>query len=181
MTQAPQSAPAPGPRADDALSLVSAYGTYRVVMALLALWSFFAGFSLLTHGVGALTFGDDGGGGRAAGGFMIVLAPVYALLAWRRREYRMLAWLPYAAQLAVMAPVLWERDGDGVLLFIVSLIFLVLLVYVWWSSHPLGFFQPGDDADDDDADMFEDEEDDDLSDAPEEDSPRAGRRYRRTK
>jgi len=80
---------------------------------------------------------------------MMMLAPVYGLLAWRREDYRLLIWIPYAAQLAIILPTVYDlfisRDRDfqdGALMLIVSLIFFVLLVYFWFSSKPAGFFHP---------------------------------------
>jgi len=173
---------------DNAIAVVSAYGAFRVLLVLLAVWSFFAGFSLLTQGLGQLSFGgQDTAAERVIGAHMIVLAPVYALIAWRRSEYRLFIWIPYAAQLAIIVPALWEfvfdgPNGDGALLLIVSIIFLVLLVYVWSSSHPLGFFQP-DDEDDEREDGEPDEvEDPDGADdaAAADDTSARDRRYRRS-
>lgn len=188
---APRSTDRPQPLGvrDEDDALVSAQATFRLLLILLAVWTFFAGFSMLTQGVGALSFGrDDAGAERVIGAQMLMLVPLYALLAWRRREYRLLLWVPYVAQVAVILPVLWELlfgdgDADGLLLFIVAAIFLALLVYVRWSSHPLGFFQPGDEP----AQEFEDEDEDfddenPSSDADASDPDRDGRprRYRRT-
>ena len=168
MSRGPQSSPAaPRPAArDDAVAVISAYGAFRILLALLAVWSFFAGFSLLTSGFGALSFGGDRASERIIGAHMLVLAPVYVLLAWRRRQYRLFLWIPYAAQLAVVVPVLWDtlitqdrEFDDGTLPFIVALIFLVLLVYFWRSSHPLDFFAPGEEEEyTEDEDLEEDEE-----------------------
>ncbi len=173
---------------DNAIAVVSAYGAFRVLLVLLAVWSFFAGFSLLTQGLGQLSFGgQDTAAERVIGAHMIVLAPVYALIAWRRFEYRLFIWIPYAAQFAIIVPALWEfvfggPNDDGALLLIVSIIFLVLLVYVWSSSHPLGFFQPDDEDDErDDGELDEVEDPDGVDDAaaPDDRSAR-GRRYRRS-
>lgn len=176
---------------DNAITVVSAYGAFRLLLALLAVWSFFAGFSLLTQGLGQLSFGDENTAAqRVIGAHMIVLAPVYALIAWRRSEYRLFTWMPYAGQLAIIIPALWElllgdHDIDGALLLVVSIIFLVLLVYVWSSSHPLGFFQPDDEeGEPDDGEVGEDEEEDldEASDEPAAGDPSArGRRYRRSR
>lgn len=142
----------PQPQAPrDPIAVISAYGAFRVLMVLLAIWTFFAGFSLLTQGVGALSFGGgDGATERVVGGHMIMLVPIYALLAWRRDQYRLLIWMPYAAQLAIILPTFFDlvlsrdRDfGDAALILIVSIIFFVLLVYFWWSSHPADFFAIG--------------------------------------
>jgi len=128
---------------DSAMSVVSAQGAFRVLLLLLALWSFFAGFALATQGIGALTLGGGGAAERIAGAQMLILVPVYGLIAWRREEYRLLAWVPYAAQLAVIIPVSWEllrgrEFADSALMLIVSIVFLVLLLYVWLSSSTLG-------------------------------------------
>jgi hypothetical protein len=172
----------PSAAADDAISVVSAYGAFRLLLILIAIWSFFAGFSLLTQGFAALSFGgQDEAAERVIGAHMIVLAPIYALIAWRRSEYRYFIWVPYAGQLAIILPALWELvfgDFDGALLLVVSIIFLALLVYVWTSSHPLAFFQP-----DEEEDAEYDEEDEDAEppaqSALDEASARA-RRYRRS-
>ena len=173
---------------DNAIAVVSAYGAFRVLLVLLAVWSFFAGFSLLTQGLGQLSFGGQNTAAqRVIGAHMIVLAPVYALIAWRRSEYRLFIWIPYAAQLAIIVPALWElllgdHDVDGGLLLIVSIIFLVLLVYVWSSSHPLGFFQPDDEDDEPEDGELDDVEDPDGVDdaADDNDTSARGRRYRRS-
>lgn len=172
---------------DNAIAVVSAYGAFRVLLVLLAVWSFFAGFSLLTQGLGQLSFdGQDPAAERVIGAHMIVLAPVYALIAWRRSEYRLFIWIPYAAQLAIIVPALWGFvfDGpndDGALLLIVSIIFLVLLVYVWSSSHPLGFFQPDDEDDEREEGELDDVEDPDgVDDAADDDTSARSHRYRRS-
>ena len=129
---------------ENAIAVISAYGAFRLLMVLLAVWTFFAGFSLLTQGIGAISLAGDASAERVAGAQMIVIAPIYGLIAWRRDQYRHLLWLPYAAQLAVILPVLYDvlanRNGNGALILIVSLIFFALLVYLWWSSHPLEHF-----------------------------------------
>jgi hypothetical protein len=152
-----------------------------VLLVLLAVWSFFGGFSLLTQGVGQLSFGgQDDAAERVVGAYMILLSPVYGLIAWRRSEYRLLTWIPYAAQLAIVLPGLWEllTDGqtDGALLLIVSIIFLVLLIYVWSSSHPLDFFSP----EEEDGEEDDDGEELDPDVAPAEESAARARRYRRS-
>jgi hypothetical protein len=88
---------------------------------------------------------------------MLLLAPIYGLLAWRRNEYRLLVWVPYAAQLAIVVPSLWEFKFG--LVFVVSSIFLVLLVYLWVSSgSPTRYIDWDDDAEDEDEDDGEAEE-----------------------
>lgn len=135
-------APAHPHARDSTMAVVSAHGAFRVLLLMLALWSFFAGFALVTQGIGALTLGGGGAAERIAGAQMLILVPVYGLLAWRREEYRLLVWVPYAAQLAIIVPVVWELlrsgdFGDSALMFLVSVVFLVLLLYVWLSSSAL--------------------------------------------
>lgn len=190
--------PAPG---TNAVAVISAYGAFRVLLILLAIWTFIEGFALFTGGIEALTLGgEDRAAERIVGAHMIVLAPVYGLLAWRRDRYRLLIWIPYAAQLAIIVPLAWSLvidDGgrfDGFLLLIVSIIFLVLLVYFWVSSHPAEFFRPAEEEvapeeeefEEGDEEYAEDEEDaeagvpEDEDVAPRRDESRQRpRRYRR--
>jgi hypothetical protein len=185
MGREPQAPREPTAERDSAIAVISAYGAFRVLLVLLAVWTFFAGFSLLVQGPTTLTFGsDDPAAERIIGALLIVLVPVYGLLAWRREEYRLLLWIPYAAQAAVILPSVWDivvtRDRafqDAALMVIVSGIFLVLLVYFWWSSHPLGFFQPEEEELEEEEDLEagdeEDEEptDDEYADEEGDDDP----------
>ncbi len=179
MSQPPAADQRPTIAQDDAIAVVSAYGAFRLLLGLLAAWSFFAGFALI---IGALDFGDDALARRVIGAHMVVLAPIYGLLAWRRSEYRYFIWIPYAAQAAIVLPGLWElvinQNLEGALVLVVSSIFLVLLVYLWTSSHPLGFFQPADEEEDDTGDEAFDDADEDPS-SLDGASSRA-RRYRRS-
>ena len=158
--------PARAPAGTSAVAVISAYGAFRVLVILLAIWTFFEGFALLTGGWSALSFGgDDRTAERVIGAQMIVFVPVYGLLAWQRERYRLLIWVPYGAQLAIILPALWalflHGDTDGILLLIVSLIFFVLLFYFWWHSHPLDFFaETADDGDPDDDDDLDPDTDD---------------------
>ena len=179
MNQPPPADQRPTIAQDDAIAVVSAYGAFRLLLGLLAAWSFFAGFAMI---IGALDFGDDALAQRVIGAHMVVLAPVYGLLAWRRSEYRYFIWIPYAAQAAIVLPGLWElvinQNLEGALVLVVSIIFLVLLVYLWTSSHPLGFFQL-DEADDDEGADEEIDDTDDAASTLDAASSRA-RRYRRS-
>jgi hypothetical protein len=177
MGREPQAPREPTAERDSAIAVISAYGAFRVLLVLLAVWTFFAGFSLLVQGPTTLTFGsDDPAAERIIGALLIVLVPVYGLLAWRREEYRLLSWIPYAAQAAVILPSVWDivvtRDRafqDAALMVIVSGIFLVLLVYFWWSSHPLGFFQPEEEPEAEEDFEAGDEEDVDEDEEPTDD------------
>jgi hypothetical protein len=147
----------------NAVAVISAYGAFRVLLVLLAVWTFFEGFALFTGGVGALSFGGaDRTAERVIGAQMVVFVPVYGLLAWQRERYRLLIWVPYFAQIAIVVPTAWallRGKTDGVLLLVVSGTFFVLLFYFWWHSHPLDFFEEDDEPGDDDD--LEDEDDDD--------------------
>src|SRR4051812_12084944 len=96
------------PPAADAVAVISAYGAFRLLMVLLAIWTFLEGFALLTGGFDALSLGGhDRTAEQIIGAQMIVMVPVYALLAWQRERYRLLIWVPYGAQLAIMLPIIW--------------------------------------------------------------------------
>jgi hypothetical protein len=148
----------------EAVAVINAYGAFRVLLAVLALWSFFEGFALFTGGLPGLSFG--GGAARDAervvGAQMLVFVPVYALLIWRREQYRLLVWVPYGAQLAIILPTAWavvHGNFDSTLLLVVSLVFFTLLFYYWWHSHPLDFYRQEDDFDDD-VELDDDDGDD---------------------
>jgi len=138
--------PAPTPPAATARpeAMISARSAMRLVLVLLAVWGIFSGIALIffQNGAGATIGGGLGGGQGAAaqrllGVHILVLSPVYALLALDPRRYRLLLWLPYAAQGGIVAVTVYDlvtkerRFSDGALPLIVACIFLVLLVYVW--------------------------------------------------
>lgn len=190
MSQAPEPSPPPKPTSarDETVAVISAYGAFRLLLILMAIWSFFEGFALSFGRGGALTLGGSGEEMRVAeqiiGAHLLLLVPVYGLLAWRREQYRALMWIPYAAQLAMILPLgisLLRFQNIGVLLLVVSLVFFTLLMYFWWQSRPLEAFQkktdagvppPGDAADDDE------EEDDGTATTADSDAS-TRRRYRR--
>jgi hypothetical protein len=172
---------------DDAVAVISAYGAFRLLLILMAIWSFFEGFALFFGQGEALTLGGSGAQKRVAeqiiGAHLLLLVPVYGLLAWRRERYRALMWIPYAAQLAMILPLgisLLRLQNVGILLFVVSLVFFSLLVYFWWQSRPLEFFQKKDEsgAAFDEDEEEEDEDDDDTTTTSAADTT-ARRRYRR--
>ena len=167
------SEPAKPAAQQSAVSVISATGAFRVLLVLLAVWTFFEGFALFTGGLSALSLGgNDRTAEQIIGAQMICFVPVYGLVAWQRERYRLLIWVPYGAQLAIAVPVVWgvlfRGDTDGILLLIVSLTFGVLMFYFWWHSHPLDFFSGNDedeyDEDDDDPDEEDDEPMDDEDD-----------------
>ena len=152
------------PAQPSAVAVISATGAFRVLLILLAVWTFFEGFALFTGGLSALSLGgNDRTAEQIIGAQMICFVPVYGLVAWQRERYRLLIWVPYGAQLAVAVPVIWgvlfRGDTDGILLLIVSLTFGVLMFYFWWHSHPLDFFSSGEDEDEEDDEESDDEDD----------------------
>ena len=183
--------------------VVSAQVALRMLLVVLSAWTFFLGLALFTQGVGLLSYGGgDDATERVLGAHLLILAPMYGLLAWRPAQYRLLAWTPWAGQLAIILPTLWDlaitgdRDfDDGTLIFVVSAIFLGLLVYLRVSAHGPDWFLPGsnteldedDDEDEDAVDEADAAEDDgeDETPADEEDDepapdPGRSRRYRRS-
>jgi hypothetical protein len=191
MSQHPTPPPGGTPqvRRDDAVAVISAYGAFRLLIILLAIWSFLEGFALFTGSFSALTLGgQDRTAERIVGAQMIVQVPVYGLLVWRRDRYRLLIWVPYSAQIAIILPTaigLLRGDTDGILLLFVSIFFFVMLFYFWWHSHPLDFYRPEDDlaADEEDGGGYEedegDAEDEGPAGAPGSRAPTHPRRYRR--
>lgn len=136
--------PATAADSEPAEAVISAQNALRLLLALLAIWSFFSGLALIFFQANAdatIGGGLDGGEGTAAqrllGVHILVLTPIYVLLAMDPTRYRLLLWVPYAAQGGVVAVTLFDiatgkRDFlDGALPLIVASIFLVLLVYVW--------------------------------------------------
>lgn len=136
--------PATPPAQQTTIDVISAAGAFRLLLILLAVWTFFEGFALFTGGLSALSLGGNRTAEQIVGAQMICFVPAYALLAWQRDRYRLLLWVPYGAQLAIILPVAWgilfRGDHHGLLLLVVSLTFFALLFYFWWHSHPLDFF-----------------------------------------
>lgn len=128
--------------------VLSARSAMRLLMGLLALWTVFSGLALaFFQDAGAATIGGglEGGEGEAAqrllGVHLLVLAPIYGLLAWDPQRFRLLLWVPYVAQGGVVLATLFDiitgdRDFvDGALPLIVAGVFFVLLLYVTFASR----------------------------------------------
>jgi hypothetical protein len=117
----------------------------RIVIGLLAVWDAVAGLVLVAShaaSAGALGAGvEDEAGKRLLGAHLLVLVPVYLLLAIRLDRYLALVWLPIAAQAAVVLVIgynMLQGDtsfGNGILAFAVSLIFLVLMGFLWITER----------------------------------------------
>ena len=129
-------------------AVLSAESALRLVLVLLALWTVLSGLALtFFQDASEATIGGglDGGEGQAAqrllGVHLLVLAPIYGMLAWEPRRFRLLLWLPHAAQGGVVAATLYDimsgdRDfRDGALPLIVAIIFFVLLLYVTFARR----------------------------------------------
>ena len=134
-------------------SVISAEGAFRVVLVLLTAWTLFEGFALATGAISAVDAGTDRTAERMLGGLMIVLGGVYAMIAWQRQRYRLLLWVPFAAQIAIVVPLSFSFDADRILLLVISSVFLVLMVYVWYRSRDLE-----ESYEEDDEDEYEDED-----------------------
>jgi hypothetical protein len=117
----------------------------RILTGLIAVWSLLAGVALVFfQGSGSSALGagvSDVAGQRLLGAHLIVLAPVYGLLALRSERYQGLLWLPFASQLAVFFAVGYSilngdtEFGDGVIAIAVSAIFIVLMGFVWITEQ----------------------------------------------
>ena len=129
-------------------AVIRAEGALRVLLALLCIWTLFSGLALtFFQSASAATIGGglEGGEGEAAqrllGVHLLVLAPIYALLAWDPRRFRLLLWVPFVAQAGVVAATVFDlvtlnRDFvDGALPLIVATTFFILLVYVWQAGQ----------------------------------------------
>lgn len=133
------------------VAVIRAEGALRLLLALLVVWTLFSGLALtFFQDASAATIGGglEGGDGAAAqrllGVHLLVLAPIYALIAWDPKRFRLLLWVPFVAQAGVVAATVFDlvtlnRDFvDGALPLIVASVFLVLLVYVWQAGRVPG-------------------------------------------
>lgn len=128
--------------------MISADRALQLILILLAIWTFFSGLALVFYqDAAAATIGGDLGGGegkaaqRLLGVHLLVLAPIYGLLAWNRERYRLMLWIPYLAQTGVVFVTAFDIvTGDrslsaAALPMIVAAIFLTLLVFVWRAGR----------------------------------------------
>ena len=127
---------------------INAQSALRLVLLLLTMWTLLSGLALtFFQGASAATIGGglEGDQGEAAqrllGVHLLVLAPVFALIAWQPERYRLIAWIPYATQGGVVLVTLFDivtgtRNIPAALLpLFVAATFLVLLVYVWREAR----------------------------------------------
>ena len=129
-------------------AVLSADSVLRLVLVLLALWTLLSGLALTffqdasdaTIG-GGLHGGQGAAAQRLLGVHLLVLAPIYGMLAWEPKRFRLLLWVPYAAQGGVVATTLYDIvSGDrefsaGALPLIVAIVFFVLLLYVTFGRQ----------------------------------------------
>jgi hypothetical protein len=132
------------------MAVISADNALRVVLVLLALWTFLSGLALTFFQdasdatIGGGLQGDQGAAAqRLLGVHLLVIAPVYGLLAWEPQRFRLLLWVPYAATAGVVLTTLYDiGSGDrnfsaGILPLVVAVVFLVLLLYVTFARREL--------------------------------------------
>jgi hypothetical protein len=117
----------------------------RVIILLIAVWSITAGAVLLAFpsaGSGALGAGiADRAGQRLVGVHLLLLAPVYLLIAARQDRYQGFIWLPIAGQTAMALAVAYNiisgdtSVSDGALSTVICLLFAGLLTFVWITEQ----------------------------------------------
>lgn len=135
-------------RGPTARGVIRAESAQRVVLVLLAMWTLLSGLALVffrdasdaTIG-GGLHGGQGAAAQRLLGVHLLVLAPLYGLLAWEPRRFRLLLWVPYAAQAGVVLSTLYDIGSgdrsfaDAALPLIVAIVFLALLLYVTFAGR----------------------------------------------
>lgn len=145
MTEEQAAPPAePAAEAQRPEAVISAQSAMRVLLALLAVWTLFSALALIFFQEGSAATigggleGDEGAAAkRLLGVHLLVLAPLYGLIAWDPKRYRYFLWVPYVAQGGVVIVTLFDvitgsRDfWSGALPLVVASVFLVLLLYVW--------------------------------------------------
>ncbi len=117
----------------------------RILVGLIALWSLLVGVVLVGFedaASGAIGVGVvDRAAERLIGVYLIVLVPVYTLVALRPDRYEGLLWLPIATQLAAALTIGYNilagdtEVEDGLLALAVSAIFACLLAFVWITEQ----------------------------------------------
>jgi hypothetical protein len=127
---------------------ISTETAQRLVLVLLALWTILSGLALtLFQDASDATIGGGlhGGQGAAAqrllGVHLLVLAPIYGLIAWDPKRFRLLLWVPYAAQGGVVATTLYDiitgdrSFADAALPLFVAIVFFALLLYATFGGR----------------------------------------------
>lgn len=124
-------------------AVVSVATARRVVLYLLAFWTAMWGFALVFGaGAGSLSAGiDDKAAQRLLGVHVLILVPLYGLLAFNPSKYRAFLWVPYVSQAAIALVILFDllagnRDSpESVLPMVVAVIFFSLLAFLWQAGR----------------------------------------------
>ena len=123
--------------------VVSVATARRLVLYLLGFWTAVWGLSLIfASGAGALGAGiDDTAAQRLLGVHVLILAPLYGLLAYNPTKYRVFFWVPYVSQAGITLVTLFDflagnrKSGEGVVPLVVAVIFLALMVFLWQAGR----------------------------------------------
>ena len=117
----------------------------RIIILLIAIWSLVAGILLVFfHGAASGTLGagvSDAAGQRLVGAHLLILVPVYLMIAWHPERFESLLWLPFAGQLIILLSVGYgitsgdTKFADGAMALAVSAIFVGLLSFIWISEQ----------------------------------------------
>jgi hypothetical protein len=115
----------------------------RIIIMLISLWSFTAGMVLLAFpSSDALGAGlADRAGQRLIGVHLVLLSPIYLLIAMKQEQYGNLVWLPIAGQTCFALTVAYNIVSgdtdfkDGALATLISLIFAGLLTFIWITEQ----------------------------------------------
>lgn len=124
-------------------AMVSVATARRLVLYLLAFWTAIWGLSLVfAAGAGSLGAGiDEEAAQRLLGVHVLILVPIYGLIAWNPTKYRAFLWVPYVSQAGITIITLFDilagnrKSAEGVLPLVLSVIFLILLVFLWQASR----------------------------------------------
>ncbi len=130
-------------RVESGGAVVSVGTARRVVLYLLAFWTAMWGFALVfAAGAGSLGAGiDDKAAQRLLGVHVLILVPLYGLLALNPSKYRAFLWVPYVSQAAITLVILFDllagnRDSpESVLPMVVAVIFFALLAFLWQAGR----------------------------------------------
>ena len=128
--------------------VISSRNVLRLVLVLLAVWTMLSALALtFFQDASAATIGGGlkGGEGEAAqrllGVQLLVIAPIYGLLAWDPQRFRLLMWVPYVAQTGVVIATVFDiATGDrsfqtAALPLFVSVVFLALLLFATFAGR----------------------------------------------
>jgi hypothetical protein len=128
-----------------AVASISTRILIRLIVLLIAVWSLLAGLVLVAfHGAGSGAMGAgvaDDAGQRLVGTHLLLLTPMYLLIAWRFQRYEGLLWLPFFGQVILALTVAYNiisgdtHFGDGILAVAISSILAGLLGFVWMTEQ----------------------------------------------